>query len=148
VTRGRVDLKVVGDRVRAVRGMVGRLQGIPAGSLSEFTADFRNPAAAESLLRRAIESLLDAARHLLAKGHGVGTLEYREIARASAEKGLVVDPVLRERFLEIAGFRNRLTHFYEEVTAEELHAILVRDLGDLERLAAELEDAAGRLARP
>jgi len=147
MTPGRVDLKVVGDRLRAVRRMVEQLRALPAGSLEQFRADFRNTAAAESLLRRAIESLLDVARHLLAKGHGVGALEYREIARESAERGLVANPALRARFLEIAGFRNRLTHFYQEVTAEELHTILVREIGDLESLAAELEDAAGRLAR-
>ena len=42
--------------------------------------DRRNPAAAESFLRRAIEALLDAARHLLAKGHGPAGLEYRDVA--------------------------------------------------------------------
>ena len=51
-----------------------------------------------------------------------------------------------ERFLEIAGFRNRLTHFYEDATPGELRAILRRDLADLEALAAELEVAAARLA--
>ena len=86
MTPGRVDLKVVGDRLRAARRMADPLRAIPASSLQQFTADFRNTAAAESLLRRSIESLLDAARHLLAKGHGVGALEYREIARAAGEK--------------------------------------------------------------
>ena len=145
MTPGRVDLKVVADRLRAVRRMVDQLRALPAGCLHEFTADFRNAAAAESLLRRAIESLLDVARHLFAKGHGIGALEYREIARVAAEKGMVADPVLGERFLQIAGFRNRLTHFYEEVTAEEFQAILAGEIVDLERLAAELEVAAGRL---
>ena len=147
MTPGRVDLKVVADRARATRRMVAQLRALPAASLAEFTADFRNPAAAESLLRRAIESLLDMARHLLAKGHGIGALEYREIARVSSETGLVADPALCDRFIQIAGFRNRLTHFYEDVTAPELREILVRDLGDLERLATELESAAARLVR-
>ena len=125
MTPGRVDLKVVANRVRAVRRMVVQLQALAVPSLEEFSAEFRNPAAAESLLRRAIEALLvDVARQLLARGHGIGTLEYRGIARVAAEKGLVADPDLRERFLQIAGFRNRLTHFYEELTPEELHAIL------------------------
>ena len=146
MTPGRVDLKVVADRTGAVRRMVAQLQALPTGSLEEFAADFRNAAAAESLLRRTIESLLDAARHLLARGYGIGALEYREIARVAAEKGLIDDPGLRERFLQIAGFRNRLTHFYDEVTTAELQAILARNLADLERLAVELEAAARRLA--
>jgi uncharacterized protein YutE (UPF0331/DUF86 family) len=147
MTPGRVDLKVVADRTRAVRRLVTQLRALPAASLEEFTSDFRNPSAAESLLRRAIESLLDVARHLLAKGHGIGALEYCEIARVAAEKELIGNAELRERFLQIAGFRNRLTHFYEEVSTAELHAIIAPDLDDLEGLARELEEAAGRLVR-
>lgn len=59
----------------------------------------------DSLLRRAIEALLDATRHLLAKGFGLGALEYRQAVRLAAEKGLVMDPELQARFLQIAGFR-------------------------------------------
>lgn len=147
MTPGQVDLKVVADRARAVRRMVAQLRALPAASLEEFTADFRSPAAAESLLRRAIESLLDMARHLLAKGHGIGALEYREVARVASERGLVRDSEMRDRFVEIAGFRNRLTHFYDEVTPADLREILIRDLGDLEQLATELEAAAAKLAR-
>jgi uncharacterized protein YutE (UPF0331/DUF86 family) len=147
MTPGRVDLKVVADRVSAIRRMVAQLRSLSGGSLTEFKADFRNVAAAESILRRAIESLLDTARHLLARGFGIGALEYREIARISAEKGLVADAALGERFLKIAGFRNRLTHFYDEVTAEELYSILAADLEDLERLATAFEKTAAGLAK-
>jgi uncharacterized protein YutE (UPF0331/DUF86 family) len=146
MTPGRVDLKVVANRTSAVRRMLSQLRQLPTGSQEEFAADFRSAAAAESLLRRTIESLLDATRHLLAKGHGIGALEYREVARVAAEKGLIEDEGLRERFLQIAGFRNRLTHFYDEVTAAELWATLIRDLEELERLAGELERAAAKLA--
>jgi uncharacterized protein YutE (UPF0331/DUF86 family) len=142
MTPSGVDLKVVGDRARSVRKMIGQLQQLPTASASQFIEDFRTAAAAESLLRRAIEAILDMARHLLAKGHGIGALEYREVARVAAERGLVGDLQLRERFVQIAGFRNRLTHFYDEVTPEELRAILVRDLADLERLVTELEKSA------
>ncbi len=32
----------------------------------------------------------------------------------------------------MAGYRNRLTHFYDEVTAEELYDITTHRLGDVE----------------
>jgi uncharacterized protein YutE (UPF0331/DUF86 family) len=44
-----------------------------------------------------------------------------------------------------AGFRNRLTHFYDEVTAEELLGVTRDDLDDLEHIAAEFHRAAVRL---
>lgn len=54
---------------------------------------------------------------------------------------------LAARFLEIAGFRNRLTHFYDEVTADELLRVRASHLDDLEALAAALRAAASGLAR-
>ncbi|MGH7572925.1 MAG: HepT-like ribonuclease domain-containing protein [Gemmatimonadota bacterium] len=51
------------------------------------------------------------------------------------------------RFEEIAGFRNRLTHFYSDVTDEELFGIVTGQLGDLAAIAAALRGSAGRLAR-
>jgi uncharacterized protein YutE (UPF0331/DUF86 family) len=141
-----VDLKVVHDRLAIVAACLADLRRLPLSALADFRADWRNPAAADSLLRRAIEALFDAVRHLLGKGFGLGALEYREAARLAVEKGLVEHAVLGQRFREIAGFRNRLTHFYGDVTPDELYEILANDLGDLEGLAEELRRAAARLA--
>jgi len=146
VTPGPIDLKIVSNRLDLVDRYMVSLRTIPSESIEQFLADERNPAAAESLLRRAIESLLDTARHLLAKGYGLGALQYREAARLSAEKGLVRDKDLASRFQQIAGFRIRLTHHYEEVTNEELLEVLNRHLQDLEALRKELQQAASRLA--
>lgn len=145
MTRGPINLKVVAERLEIVSACLDDLRALPAGSLDEFRADRRTPAAAESLLRRAIEALFDTARHLLARAFGIGALEYREVARLGADKQLVLDPELHDRFVEIAGFRTRLTHFYGEVTTEELFGVVRDDLGDLERLALELRGAAARL---
>ena len=148
MTTGPVDPKIVSDRLALARRCLEDLRTLPATSLTEFLGDRRNAHAADSLLRRSIEALFDTARHLLAKGFGVGALEYREVARRAAEKGLVADPGLAERFVQTAGFRNRLIHHYEDVTPEELFAIVRRDLPDLEALADALGAAATRLIEP
>lgn len=146
MTRGTISLKVVHDRLGAVESGLRDLRALPVASLEAFVEDFRNPAAAESLLRRTIEALLDTARHLLAKSFGEGTLEYKKVAQLAVEHGLIRDPEAGEKFVFIAGYRNRLTHFYGEVTPEELYGLLREGLGDLERIAAELRAAAGRIA--
>lgn len=144
---GQVDLKVVGDRLHLAATCLEELRALPAASLEEFLADRRNARAAEALLHRVIESLFDVARHLLAKAFGLAPLEYREVARISLEKGLITDHDLGRRFGLVAGFRNRLAHHYEEVTPEELFALLTGDLGDLHLIAAALREAAARLAQ-
>lgn len=142
---GRVDLKVVGDRLAIVDSCLADLASLPQGSLGEFVADRRNPLAAEALLRRALEALFDATRHLLAKAHGVGRLEYREVARGARDTGLVADPGLAERFAKMAGFRNRLTHYYDEVTPAELFGLLTAHVQDIRAVADALRAAAARV---
>lgn len=141
-----VDLKVVRDRLQAVHQYLVELRHLPVGSLDEFLSDRRNPPAAESHLRRALEALFDVARHLLSKGHGKGALEYKEVAQLAGEMGLLTDPELARRLVLMAGFRNRLVHFYREVTPEELYEVAAHDLGDISAAADQLREAAARLA--
>lgn len=85
MTPGPIDLKIVADRLAIVASCLEALRRLPTASLDDFRGDWRNAAAADSLLRRAIEALFDAARHILAKGFGLGPLEYREVARLVGE---------------------------------------------------------------
>jgi uncharacterized protein YutE (UPF0331/DUF86 family) len=147
VTQGNVNLKVVHDRLQLIETCLDDLRSIfPLSSFEEFTADRRNAAAAESMLRRAIQSIFDLVRHLVAKAYGRGLLEYRELARLARERGIVQDPRLTDVLEKLAGYRNRLTHFYDEVTDEELFDILRNRLADLEGVARELQRSAIRLS--
>jgi len=147
MTPSGVRLKLVRERLAAVEEYVEALRALPHDTEHAFLADRRNPDSAESLLRRALEALFDVARHLLAKGMGKGALEYKEVARLAVEHSLLTDADLGRRFREMAGFRNRLTHFYDEVTPRELYGIIRHELRDIERAAEALRDAASRLAR-
>ncbi|MBV8200702.1 MAG: DUF86 domain-containing protein [Acidobacteria bacterium] len=146
MTSGPIDLRIVTGRLDIVSACLHNLRLLPSGSLEEFVADPRNPAAAESLLRRALEALLELARHLLAKGFGEAALEYRQVAISAVNRGLILDPGAAAVFPFLAGYRNRLTHYYAEVTAEELFGIVTNELGDIAGVAEELRLAAARLA--
>jgi len=147
MTPGRVDLKIVRDRLLLVEQSLEDLRSLPHSDLDEFRSDRRNILAADAALRRGLEALFDVARHLLSKGHGVGRLEYREVARSASENGLVTGPSLTESFVEMAGYRNRLTHHYDEVTPAELFAVVTEHLADLEAVAEALRAAAARLEK-
>jgi uncharacterized protein YutE (UPF0331/DUF86 family) len=147
MTRGGPDLKVVTDRLGIVDACLEQLRALPVESLEVFLADARTLPAAESLLRRSLEALLDVARHLLAKSFGEGPLEYRQVARRATERGLVRDPAVADVFFALAGYRNRLTHFYAEVTPLELFEIVSGQLDDIRKVAAELRQASARITR-
>ena len=131
MTPGRLRAEIVADRIGWVRTMVAGLRQLPLGSYQEFQEDVRTPAAAESYLRRALEALLDLGRHLLARGFGPAVTEYKEIANALVEGG-VLDERQGGLLREMAGYRNRLVHFYDEVTHPELYEICAKRSGDIE----------------
>ncbi len=86
---GSISRVVVADKVAAVQRMLDGIRTIPLDNLAAFTADGRMVAAGDSYLRRALEALLDLARHVLAKGFGRAPAEYGEVARQLGEVGVV-----------------------------------------------------------
>jgi len=130
---GRVSSKVVTDRFSWIEEMIGGIRSLPLKSKEDFLSDRRNIWAAESRLRRALEALLDLGRHILAKGFGQGVSEYKEIATKLGENGVLLGEEVKLLRI-LAGYRNRLVHFYHEVTSEELYEICAYRLGDLEKM--------------
>jgi uncharacterized protein YutE (UPF0331/DUF86 family) len=132
---GSVSRVVVADKIAAVQRMLDGIRTLPLDNLAAFAADGRMVAAGDSYLRRALEALLDLARHVLAKGFGRAPAEYGEVARQLGEVG-VVSPQLAARLTLMARYRNRMVHFYDEITDQELFAILTGELGDIEAVIA------------
>lgn len=117
--------------------MLASARSLPLASQREFLEAPHAAAAGESYLRRALEALLDLGRHLAAKGFGLPAVEYKAVPLALREAG-VLDVGVTDRFLKMASYRNRLTHFYNEVAPEELYAILRGQLGEVEEVLAML----------
>lgn len=128
-----ISKRIVADRLDTVDYLLGEIRALPLRDLNTFLADRRNIWAAESCLRRSLEALFDTGRHILAKGYGLGISEYKEIASKLQEMGVISkkETVLMQ---VLAGYRNRLVHFYHEVSAEELHEVCAHRLGDLEAI--------------
>ena len=110
--------------------MLQAVRALPLSSLDEFESDPRNPAAGESYLRRALEALFDLSRHILAKAFAEAPSEYKSVTAALGRLG-VLDDAQVALMLEIAGYRNRMVHFYDEISSHELYEILTRQLDDV-----------------
>jgi len=137
VTQARISASVVAERLAWIETMVAGIRALPLESIEAFEADSRTPAAAESYLRRALEALLDLGRHVLAKGFAQPAAEYRDIPRWLAEHG-VIEAAATERWLKMAGYRNRMVHFYAEISRAELFEICATKQGDIESAVAAI----------
>ena len=134
---GEIRAAIVAERAAWIRKMLDGIQALPLSSCEEFKDDPRTAAAAESYLRRALEALLDLGRHVLAKGFALAPAEYKEIADDLVKAGVLTKDtgaLLRQ----MAGYRNRLVHFYHEVSKEELYTLCTQQVSDVERVCAEV----------
>lgn len=129
--------KIVSERILWIREMIGRLRSLPLESFEIFCSDGRNVASAESYLRRALETLLDLGRHILAKGFGNAVPEYKEISKGLL-KFKVIGKEKAAKLRALAGYRNRMVHFYHEISDQEIYEICTRELGDIEEILAEI----------
>jgi uncharacterized protein YutE (UPF0331/DUF86 family) len=137
VSPGKVRAATVLRQTALIDEMLRGISALPLESVAAFSRDGRDVAAAESYVRRALEALLDLGRHILAKGLGQGALEYKQVAVALQEAG-VLDDALGAAFVQMAGYRNRLVHFYDEVGTAELHEICVARVDDVRKVRGAL----------
>jgi uncharacterized protein YutE (UPF0331/DUF86 family) len=128
-----LNTKLIEDRLGFISKAVARLKRLSYLDERDFLDD-DSPAIAESYLRRS----LDIGRHIIAKNAGKGIVEYKEIAIALGDRGIITKQ-LAERLRLMAGYRNRLVHFYHEVNDKELYLITKSNLADIEGFVKELK---------
>jgi uncharacterized protein YutE (UPF0331/DUF86 family) len=129
----KIRLQTVTAKAELIRDMLAAIATLPLASEAEFTADPRMVAAGESFLRRSLEGLLDLGRHVLAKGFGKVVPDYAAVAGELAAQG-ILPPESAAKLRLMARYRNRMVHFYDDVTPPELYGILAGERQDVEEV--------------
>jgi len=132
-----VNEKVVAAKVETIQRMLRGIRTLPLATEEVFTQDFQMYSAGESMLRRALEALLDLGRHILAKGFNNSVVEYKQIGKTLGEFDILTSGSVT-LLVNMAGYRNRLTHFYDEVTPGELYRVLTTEITDIESVVDEI----------
>lgn len=135
MTPSNLSRRILTDRLALVAEMLATIRDLPLETPQLFYADARNRWTAEACLRRALEALLDIGRHILVKHFAIGTTEYKAIAHQLQEQNVLIQE--EAHLLRVmAGYRNRMVHFYHELTEGEIYEICRDDLQDIERVLA------------
>ena len=134
---GEIDSKIIAQRAFWISQMMESLNDLHLEEKTAFLADRHKIAAAESYLRRALEALFDIGRHILAKRFAYPATEYKEIAKGLSDKKVLVEKEA-ELMRKMAGYRNRMVHFYHEISPEELHEICLYHVNEIKFLADKL----------
>lgn len=125
------------ELIRFIEDCLDELKPFSTMTEESFLSDRKNPPFVESYLRRALEAIFDIGRHILAKTHGFKELEYKAIARELGLKGVVTKETSDILYM-MAGYRNRMVHFYKEIKPEELYRIVTENISDIERFIKEI----------
>lgn len=125
------------ELLRFIESCLEELRPFPKMDKEEFLADKKNPPFVESYLRRSLEAIFDIGRHILAKTSGFKEIEYKVIAKELGRKGVVTEE-LSDVLFTMAGYRNRMVHFYREVTPQELYCITRDNLKDIEKYIKQM----------
>lgn len=131
MTNLKIERDVVVKRMGGIEGEVASLKELSEKNLAEFQGSDAWKLA-QFHLHRALEGVFNIGSHILSRIPGATATQYKEIARKLGENGIVPKDFADQRLVEMAKYRNRLIHFYAQVTSEELYEIIQKDLGDFD----------------
>jgi uncharacterized protein YutE (UPF0331/DUF86 family) len=83
-------------------------------------------------LHRALEGVFNISAHILSRIPGGQATRYKDMAQNLGKFGIVEQSFAAQELSHMADYRNRLVHFYAEVTSEEVYEIIKGHLGDFE----------------
>ena len=126
-----LEKDVILKRVNGIQAEIKELRGLIKTPFEEFKNGIGFKLA-QYHLHRVLEGVFHISAHILSCIPGAQATEYKELARKLGEYGIIDKNFANTKLVEMAKYRNRLVHFYAEVTAEELYGILQNDLGDFD----------------
>jgi uncharacterized protein YutE (UPF0331/DUF86 family) len=137
-----LDLEKLRAKFQAIEANLARLEQLKGYSREDFLADFRNVESAKRLFQVAIEAMIDAVTHVLARKRLPTPAGHAEAFTRLADAGLLPRDHI-PTYLVMIKFRNRLVHAYGDVDDAEIYRILHSELGDFRTF---LNDLASILA--
>ena len=83
-------------------------------------------------LHRALEGVFNISSHIISRIPGAQATQYKEIATQLGVFNVIDKKFANTRLVEMAKYRNRLVHFYAEITEKEIYDILRNNLKDFD----------------
>lgn len=126
-----LDTETILRRMNGIQEELRELQQLADIPFDEFK-DGVGFKLAQFHLHRALEGIFHISTHILSRIPGAQATEYKVIARKLGEVGVVEVEFANTTLTKMAGYRNRLVHFYAEVAPEEIYEICTQHLSDFD----------------
>ena len=124
-----VEKDIVAKRIEGIESELQELQHLARQSIEEFSSGTGHKLAQYHLHRI----------HILSRIPGGQASQYKEIAQKLGEFGIVPKEFADGKLTEMAKYRNRLVHFYAQVSPDELYGLLQHDLPDFDLFLSSIK---------
>lgn len=125
-------------RIDGIQRDIGKLKQLGDMNFGEFSKE-DNFIKAQFFMRQALEGIFHIGSHILSRIPGGRATEYKEIAQKLGEVGIVEREFAETKLKNMAGYRNRLTHFYASVRPEEIYRIIKEDMSDFDHFLEQIK---------
>ncbi|MDN5348331.1 MAG: hypothetical protein PWP65_1895 [Clostridia bacterium] len=132
-----VDREKIRQKLQFMRTELRELERFRNMDITEFKSEGLYEAAATRMLQVTIEALLDICAHVIAReGWGLPKT-YGEAVEIAARHGLIPSE-MKDTYMAMVRFRNRVVHLYDEVDAAAVLDIIHNHLGDFHPFIARV----------
>jgi uncharacterized protein YutE (UPF0331/DUF86 family) len=136
----RTRISYMEDSLRSLE----RFKGIPYEEFHSNPDHFR---IAFYDLHRALEAMMDIGSHILSRIPGARPSSYTDIPRLLEKHKIIPSDFADNQMIRMAGYRNRMVHFYGEITEKEIYHIIQEELQGLHTFCAYIDEILQNPAR-
>ena len=136
--RNRVPLnrEVLQTRIAYIEDSLSSLERFKGISFEEFHSNSDHFRIAFYDLHRALEAVMDIGSHILSRIPGARPSSYKDISRLLEKHKVIPNVFASNPLTKMAGYRNRMVHFYGEISEQELYNIIQEEIEDFNTFCA------------
>lgn len=120
------------SRISIIEESLKSLERFQGKTFEEFKKNPDHYRIAYFDIQRALEAVMDIASHILSRIPGTRPTSYKDLAIFLGKNKIVPMEFAENTLLLMAGYRNRMVHFYAEITNLELYTLIQERLKDFE----------------
>lgn len=124
-----IDENIITDKIQFIKKNLNKLERLAEMNKKEFLKDYRNYDTAKYNLQSTIEAMLDITNHIISRKE-LGNPETNAEAFRILEEKDIIDKELMSTFIQMAKFRNRVVHLYDDIDDEQIYEIINNNLED------------------
>jgi uncharacterized protein YutE (UPF0331/DUF86 family) len=129
-TRVPLNREVIQTRIAYIEDSLRSLERFKGVSFEEFHSNSDHFRIAFYDLHRALEAVMDIGSHMLSRIPGARPSSYKDIPRLLEKHKIIPINFASNQLTKMAGYRNRMVHFYGEISEQELYKIIQEELED------------------